>query len=45
MILLPASVSVCALDPMTFNELNSTQHGKGFVLYEIVMAKGRMEQR
>jgi len=44
LILLPASTSVCALDPMTSNELNSTQHGKGFMLNEVVMAKCRMEQ-
>lgn len=44
LILLPTSMSVCALDPMTFNELNSTEHGKGFMLYEVVTAKCRMEQ-
>lgn len=44
LILLPTSMSVCALDPMTFNELNSTEHGTGFMLYEVVTAKCRMEQ-
>lgn len=37
--LLPASTLVCVLDPVIYNEVNSTQCGKGFMLHEAVMAK------
>lgn len=39
--LLPASTLDCVLDPMTYNEINSAQRGRGFMLYEAVVAKCR----
>lgn len=42
MFLLPAFTLVYVLDPMTYNEVNATQRGRGFMFYEAVMAKCRV---